>query len=81
MEEKEKRFMEFIEKGEVMQVKIRTGTQVGDVLSGIAVAIEAIMDEKDVSQLEIFKIISEIIDEFEKNKKKIRKENDDGSKQ
>ncbi len=81
MEEKEKRFMEFIEKGEVMQVKIRTGTQVGDVLSGIAVAIEAIMDEKDVSQLEIFKIISEIIDEFEKNKKKIRKENHYGSKQ
>lgn len=70
MEEKENKFIEFTKDEEAIHVNfLKKGTQIADILLGVAATIKIVMDETGKDQLEIFKIVSEMIDESEKNKK------------
>lgn len=70
-QKQEKIFITFVKDAEGVNVKFdpdKSNITVGDVLLGVTATIKMVMEETGKDQLEVFKVISEMIDKSEKNK-------------
>lgn len=76
--EEERRILEFTKNDEGVSVSIEDNTQIIDVLTGIGLTLNMLIEQKHVKKEQVFKDLNEILTIIENNKEEGEKEN--GSK-
>lgn len=76
--EEERRILEFTKSDEGVSVSIEDNTQIIDVLTGIGLTLNMLIEQKHVKKTQVFKDLNEILTIIENNKEEGEKEN--GSK-
>lgn len=73
--EEERRILEFTKNDEGVSVSIEDNTQIIDVLTGIGLTLNMLIEQKHVKKEQVFKDLNEILTIIENNKEEGEKEN------
>lgn len=76
--QEERKILEFIKSDEGISVSIEDNTQIIDVLTGIGLTLNMLIEQKHVKKDQVFEDLNEILTIIENNKEEGEKEN--GSK-
>lgn len=80
-ESKSKKFLEFVKDEELITANfIENNVTIQDILMGVAATLKVVMEQTGKDQIEVFKVIGEMIDISEENKEE-KGEKEDGGKQ
>lgn len=78
--EEERRILEFNKSDEGVSVSIEDNTQIIDVLTGIGLTLNMLIEQKHVKKEQVFKDLNEILTIIENNKEEEKGEKENGSK-
>lgn len=73
--EEERRILEFTKSDEGVSVSIEDNTQIIDVLTGIGLTLNMLIEQKHVKKEQVFKDLNEILTIIENNKEEGEEEN------